>query len=414
MRTGFSSAQLEDPALKAAEAELRACVHCGMCNSACPTYAVLGDERDGPRGRIQLIQAMLETGGKPAPEAVTHIDRCLSCLACRTTCPSSVDYARLVDTGRAHIAKHHRRPLGQRAFRFLLKTILPRPALFRAGLRLAPLGRALSGFLPAKLRRLAAMAPASMPAAPVRAGTHASRGTRVKRVALMPGCVSRVLAPETDAAIIHVLNGLGVEVMIPPGTGCCGAIAHHLGHEDEARSLARAHVRAWTKRGPFDAVIASATGCAAFARDFTHLLNGGAQPPPVRDPLDLMAELGWHGRAPEPLKIAVHTPCSLVHGLKTPGHAERLLAGAGFEIVRTRDALACCGSAGTYSLLQPEIAAELRTRKIEGLETNRPDAIVSANIGCLEHMRAGTAIPVLHPAELLDWASGGPKPRALR
>ncbi len=424
MRTAFTAAQLADPGMAAAAKAVRSCVHCGFCNATCPTYQVLGDERDGPRGRIQIMQAMLETGAAPSDAAVRHIDRCLTCLSCRTTCPSGVDYARLVDEARLHIAKTYRRPREERWFRTFLGTVLPRPFLFRLALRLAPLSRLAGSLLPEAFKRAAAMAPDAIEGAALRPGVYPAQGARRMRVLLMRGCVQETLAPEIDRAAVAVLTRLGAEVVIPRGGGCCGALNQHMGEAASARRFARANVAAWGKaheKGAIDRIVSTASGCGAFAKDYAHLLareagysfRAGKLATLVRDVSEVAAELGYAGRAPERMKVAYQAACSLQHGQKVTGVGEGLLAGAGFELAPVRDAHLCCGSAGHYSLLQPEMAGELRRRKVETLTERGAEAIVSGNIGCIQHLRGADAAPTVHLVEMLDWASGGAKPARL-
>lgn len=417
MRTNFTAEQLSDPGLADAAQAVRACVHCGMCNATCPTYQVVADERDGPRGRIQIMQAMLEKGGPPSDTAVRHVDRCLSCLSCRTTCPSSVDYSRLVDRARVHIAQTYQRPAEERWFRTFLATVLPRPGLFRWAVRAAPLAR----MLPDRFKAMAALAPAHRPSTSApRPAVYPAIGPRRMRVALMRGCVQRVLAPEIDQAAIRVLNRLGAEVVVLSGEGCCGALNHHMGLEASARRFARTNVAAWTKeqaRGGLDRIVSTTSGCGSVVKDYAHLLQGDAAQgkaeaitPLVRDITEIADELGYKGHAPEPFRVAYHAACSLQHGQRVVGLGERLLGASGFEIVPVRDPHLCCGSAGHYSLLQPEMAGTLRSRKLGTLSERAPDLIASGNIGCLEHMRAATTLPMVHTVELLDWASGGRRP----
>ncbi|BCW88095.1 Lactate utilization protein A [Alphaproteobacteria bacterium SO-S41] len=425
MRTGFSDEQLQDPGLAEAAQAIRSCVHCGMCNATCPTYQVVADERDGPRGRIQLMQAMLEQGGTPSETAVHHIDRCLTCLSCRTTCPSSVDYSRLVDEARIHIAENYRRPFGERWFRTFLATVLPRPGLFKLAMKFAPLAKPLNRLLPAPFRRMAAMAPAAPIAGEApRPGVYPAIGPRKMRVAMVRGCVQRVLAPEIDHAAIRLLNRLGAEVVIAAGSGCCGALNHHLGLEASAKRYAKANVAAWSKlheNGGIDRIVSTASGCGTLVKDYAHLLARDAGwvfrtrklAPLVRDISELVEELGYTGAAPEALTVAYHTACSLQHGQRLAGLGERLLAKAGFTLAPVRDSHLCCGSAGHYSLLQPEMSGELRSRKLKALTARGPKVIASGNIGCLEHLRAASDVPLVHTIELLDWAAGGLRPPRL-
>lgn len=425
MRTAFTDAQLKDPATADAAAAIRACVHCGMCNATCPTYLITGDERDGPRGRIQIMQALLEKGGAPSDIAVRHVDRCLSCLACKTTCPSSVDYAHLVDKARAHIAQHHVRPRDERWFRSFLAWVLPYPRRFRLAMRLAPFSRLFGRALPEDFRRTAAIAPELPPdgAAPA-PGVYPAEGEKRMRVAMLRGCVQQVLTPEIDRAAIRLLNRLGAEVVVSAGAGCCGALNHHLGYEASARRFARANIGAWWKAhesGGVDRIVVTASGCGTQVKDYNHLLRSDAGfvfrtrklVPMVRDIVELVEELGYRGQALEPMRVAVQAACSLQHGQKLNGLGERMLASAGFELTTVAGSHLCCGSAGHYSLLQPEMAGELRARKLASLNANAPEVIASGNMGCMEHLRREAAIPIVHTVELLDWASGGPKPARL-
>jgi glycolate dehydrogenase iron-sulfur subunit len=413
MRTNFSPAQLADPHLAAAEKSVRSCIHCGICTASCPTYVLTGDERDGPRGRIVMMQQMLEEGGPPSPDAVRHVDRCLSCLACRTACPSSVDYARLVDAARAHIETHHRRPVGERWLRWLIAAVTTRPWLVRAGLALAPLGRWLPG-------RLGAMA---------KMGTKAHRSgdmsfpvmpAGARRVALLPGCVQKALAPQIDAAAARLLARRGLALVPLQGAGCCGSLVHHLGREDEAKAWARRLVAAFEREGPFDGVLITATGCSAHLKDLAHLFaddpvwrpRAEAFAAQARDFLDLATPMA--GRPPRALTVAWQAPCSLQNGLKRADAGRALLAGAGFTVADVPEAHLCCGSAGSYAILQPEMAGRLRARKLANISGTKPEIVATANIGCLHHLSGPDAPPVVHLAELVDWAEGGAAPVALR
>jgi glycolate oxidase iron-sulfur subunit len=420
MRTNFSPLQLTDPHIADAEKTLRACVHCGICTATCPTYVLLGDERDGPRGRIVLMQNMLEKGGIPDSETVLHVDRCLSCLACRTACPSSVDYARLVDEARAHIQTNYRRPLGDRLLRWFLATALPRPAVTRVGLFMARLAAPLAPLFPGRLRSLArsgaqaAFAPEQSSARIVAANP--------RRIALMPGCVQAAMAPAIDAAAARVLARRGIELVPLEGAGCCGSLLHHLGRSEDAKNWARRAVEAFERVGgaeAFDGVLITATGCSAHIKDLAHLFlddplwlpRARAFAAAAKDFLDLV-EPG-EPAAQRHLRVAWHAACSLQNGLKLAGRAEKLIAAAGFEVLTIPDAHLCCGSAGTYSVLQPEIAQALRRRKLENITSVEPDFIATSNFPCLNHLSGEDGLPIVHLAELLDWSEGGPVPVAL-
>jgi glycolate oxidase iron-sulfur subunit len=411
MRTNFSPAQLADPHLAEAERSLRTCVHCGICTATCPTYVLLGDERDGPRGRIVMIQQMLEEDAAPAPEVVRHIDRCLSCLACRTACPSSVDYARLVDTARVHIQTRHRRPIGERLLRWLIAKVMTRPGLVSIGLAFAPLGRLLPG-------RLGAMARMGAKARPGAASTRPLEpASTQRRIALMPGCVQKALAPEIDAAMARVLARRGIALVPLAGAGCCGSLVHHLGRAEEAKAFARRAIAAFEVSG-CDGVLITATGCSAHLKDMAHLFadepawapRAAAFAAKTVDPLELVEA---RGLAPRRLRVAWQAPCSLQNGLRLADRGRKLLAGCGYEVLDIPDGHLCCGSAGSYSILQPEIAGALRQRKLEAIAGLKPDIVATANIGCLHHLSDPAAPAIVHWAELVDWADGGEKPVAL-
>jgi glycolate oxidase iron-sulfur subunit len=427
MQTNFTAEQLADPATARSNEILRTCVHCGFCTATCPTYQILGDELDSPRGRIYLIKDMLEAGRPADAETVKHIDRCLSCLACMTTCPSGVHYMHLVDHARAHIERTYRRPAFERLLRWTLAQVLPYPRRFRLALLAARLGRPLAPLLPdPRLKAMLAMAPPRVPPpSPLDAPqVFPAEGPRRKRVALMTGCAQRVLDPDINAATIRLLTRHCCEVVIAEDMGCCGALTHHMGKTEASHVAAARNVRAWMReaRGAgLDAVVINASGCGTTVKDYGHMFAGdplGADAAAVaemtRDLSEIMVELGLSGAGAAPrLRVAYHAACSLQHGQQIKTHPKALLRAAGFEVVEPRDAHLCCGSAGTYNLLQPALANELRARKVATLAATRPDVVAAGNIGCMVQIGAGAATPVVHTAELLDWATGGPKPRAL-
>ncbi|MCE9521576.1 MAG: glycolate oxidase subunit GlcF [Alphaproteobacteria bacterium] len=420
MRTNFTPAQLENPDLAAAEKQLRACVHCGICTATCPTYVLLGDELDGPRGRIQLIQQMLETDAAPSAKVTQHIDRCLSCLACVSACPSGVDYPRLIDAARAHIETKGARPTAQRLLRQALGTILTRRWLLRPMLQLARLGAVVSPLLPPALREPIAVA-AKLPQAPHARSvsrTYAAETKATKRVALHQGCVQEVIAPRITAAAIRVLTRHGFEVTIVQGSGCCGALNHHLGQTVAAERRATAlidEVSALEKENAFDAIVTTTSGCGAVMRDYgfqLHAKRAGAENfgTRVRDIAQLLRDVPLRTtQAHKKTRVAYHTACSLNHGMKQAAAAPQILRALGFDLVEPRETL-CCGSAGVYNVLQPEIAADLQTRKAATLMQTSPQVIASGNIGCLTQIAAAVPVPVVHTIELIDWATGGPSP----
>ena len=429
MQTHFSPAQLADPRIQEADRILRACVHCGFCTATCPTYVLLGDELDSPRGRIYLIKDMLENDRPASAEEVKHIDRCLSCLSCMSTCPSGVNYMHLVDQARVHIEKTYSRPPADRLVRELLARVLPYPARFRMALVGALAGRPFAGLLakvPA-LKPLAAMlrlAP-GLPAGPSpaeAAGVHPAQGTRRARIALLRGCAQPVLRPEIDAAAVRVLTRLGVEVVRVEGEGCCGALVHHMGREEEALAFARTNVDAWIREmdGPgLDAIVVTTSGCGTPIKDYGHMLRldpayaekAARVSAITRDITEFLATLDLP-RAPAPLgrTVAYHAACSLQHGQKVKGPPVELLRAVGFTVAEPFDAHLCCGSAGTYNMLQSDLAGQLKARKVATLEALGADVIAAGNIGCMTQIASGTGVPVAHTVELIDWATGGPPP----
>ena len=427
MQTNFTPEQLADPGTARANEILRACVHCGFCTATCPTYMVLGDELDSPRGRIYLIKDMLENGKVPDAKTVQHIDRCLSCLSCMTTCPSGVHYMHLVDHARSYIEKTYRRPWHDRALRWMLARILPYPGRFRLALAGAKLVRPFRRLLPdARLRAMLAMAPRDIPPPSLNdvPQVFPASGPRRKRVALLIGCAQRALNTDINDATIRLLRRHGCEVVIPKGLGCCGALTHHMGRADESHAMAAANIRALMAEiggEGLDAVVINTSGCGTTVKDYGHmfaddpLADEAAQVAALaRDITEVMADLGL--TAPthaEPLRVAYHSACSLQHGQQIRAAPRDLLAAAGFTVLEPRDSHLCCGSAGTYNLLQPAISGELKRRKVATLEALAPQVISAGNIGCMMQIGAGTGVPVVHTAELLDWATGGPRPRAL-
>ena len=428
MQTNFTQAQLADPEIAVANEILRRCVHCGMCTATCPTFVTLGDELDSPRGRIYLIKDMLENGRDAGVEEALHIDRCLSCLSCMTTCPSGVDYMHLVDHARAHVEKTFNRPLADRLMRAALAWVLPHPARLRAALRLARPVRGLGFLLPGggmltrRLRAMLRLAPPGLPRAAVVGRVYPAMGARRARVALLAGCAQQVLAPSINAASVALLNRLGVEVVIPPEAGCCGALVHHMGREAAAREAARANVAAWVAEldgAGLDAVLVNTSGCGTVVKDYGFLLRheaGAADAARIsaltQDISEFLLKIYQPARVAPGLRVAYHAACSLQHGQQVTAPPKTLLRKAGFEVMEPKDAHLCCGSAGTYNIMQPEISAGLRRRKLETLRELRPDVIAAGNVGCLTQL-AGDGVPAVHVVELLDWMAGGEKPLAL-
>ena len=444
MRTRFTAAQLADPQIAASQAAIRKCVHCGFCTATCPTYVLLGDERDSPRGRIELIQAMLQDGGPPAPSTVTHVDRCLSCLACTTTCPSGVDYAQLIDHARAHIEATHVRPWPERWLRRGLAWVLPYRRRFAVALALGRMARPLAatferlGLAPlAAMLRLAngkpsppcgervgsggvrsdsdcdPVSPGSVNHLPPRSHPHPNpspQGGGAKRVILLQGCIEPVLAPQIREAAIRLITRAGYEVILAPNEGCCGALSEHLGRAAEAKAMARANVAAWAAVGEVAAVVTTAAGCGTAIKGYGKLLGASASPP-ARDILEFIAEVGLPPVVrPVNLAVAYHAACSLQHGQQIKSAPARLLAEAGFEVRSVTEGHLCCGSAGVYNILQPELATQLRDRKAANIAATGAKVVAAGNIGCIAQLAPVLDAAVIHPVQLLDWATGGPVP----
>ncbi|QEX24090.1 glycolate oxidase iron-sulfur subunit [Hypericibacter adhaerens] len=441
MQTNFTLAQLANPDIAAAEPILRACVHCGFCTATCPTYVLLGDELDSPRGRIYLIKDMLENDKPADKDTALHIDRCLSCLSCMTTCPSGVHYMHLVDVARAHVEETYERPPRERWMRAALRWLLPRPWLFGPALMLGRWMKPLLKRLPAPLDSWAEMIPSrrrqTAPASSARdlgqARMEAAQregGAVRKRVALLGSCVQQAMAPEIDAATERLLARHGVELVAAPGSGCCGALAHHLGEEGEAKSRARRNIAAWERlieTGPLDAILVNASGCGTVVKDYGFMLRtdpawkerAARVSALTRDITEFMAELGLDTAMPAPdyqpgLEVAYHSACSMQHGQRVKRPPVELLAAAGFAVKEPAEGHLCCGSAGTYNLLQPEIATQLGRRKAGHLAATGAAIVATGNIGCIAQIARHGTQPVVHTVELLDWATGGPKPAGLQ
>ncbi len=436
MQTKFDTAQLADPGTAAAAAAIRGCVHCGFCTATCPTYVLLGNELDSPRGRIYLIKEMLENDALPSAPVVKHLDRCLSCLACETHCPSGVSYRRIIDKGRAYVEAHYRRPFADRALRALLAWVLPHQRRFRGALMLAALAQPIAGWFEripgtrplATLLSLKRAAKSLGREVSTRRGEESApvRPAVTLRVGLAAGCVEPVLDPEIQQACVRLLQRAGCEIIRATGEGCCGALSHHLGREAKALELARATVDAWHRQleaGPLAAIVVTASGCGPLIRDYGHMLRDDPRyaAKAVRVSAlacDLSELLDRIGLPPTvnvpPTVVGYHAACSLQHGQRVAAAPSRLLAAAGFEVREPKESHLCCGSAGVYNILQPDIAAQLGARKAQALGALTPDVIATGNIGCMVQIGAASRVPVLHIAQLLDWATGGPEPAGMR
>jgi glycolate oxidase iron-sulfur subunit len=446
MQTSFTQAQLADADIRAADGILRKCVHCGFCTATCPTYVLLGDELDSPRGRIYLIRDMLEkdarapvgahhmtrAGIRPrAPATVArHLDRCLTCLSCMTTCPSGVDYARLVDIARERMAPAVRRPFVERLLRAVLLRLVPRPGLFRLALIGAALARPFRALLPGRLGVMTGMAPKTLmpPSAVDRPQVFLAEGVRRKRVALMTGCAQQVLRPSINEATVRLLTRLGCEVVVAEGAGCCGALAHHIGEAAAAEAAARANIAAWERvmAGGLDAVVVNASGCGTTVKDYGFVLRhdpawaerGARIAKLARDVSEVIDELGLQGVRPAEGRgggrtVAYHAACSLQHGQRVREAPKRLLAAAGFEVREPAEPHLCCGSAGVYNILQADLALRLKERKASRLAATGAALVATGNIGCWSQLQGASPLPVVHTVELLDWATGGPTPEGI-
>lgn len=437
MQTNFAPQALEDPAMKSSEKILRTCVHCGFCTATCPTYLLLGDELDSPRGRIYLIKDMLENGKPATKEVVTHIDRCLSCLSCMTTCPSGVHYMHLVDHARAYIEETYERPWHERMLRSVLAAILPyrnrfRLALFGAGV--ARPFKGLVGMLPLvgpKLRAMLDLAPSSFAPrlASEKPGTYKPEGARKGRVALLTGCAQPVLDPGINAATIRLLNRHGIEIVLPKGEGCCGALVHHMGREEASHAFAKRNIDAWTAEiegEGLDAILITTSGCGTTIKDYGFMFRDDpayAQKAArvsalAKDVSEYLLTLALEPARDVAMPIAYHSACSMQHGQKLVDEPKNLLKLMGFTVKDVPEGHICCGSAGTYNILQPEIAGQLRARKVGNIERTKTKLVATGNIGCITQIAKGFAekgldTQIIHTVELVDWATGGPLPERL-
>ncbi len=425
MQTTFTPEQLKDPATQRSNEILRTCVHCGFCTATCPTYQVLGDELDSPRGRIYLIKDMLENARKPDEKTVKHIDRCLSCLACMSTCPSGVHYMHLVDHAREYIEEHYDRPWSDRALRWILAQILPYPTRFRIALLGAKIGRPFAFLMPdARFKAMLQMAPKQIP--PVSRNDDPQSFPPVQpkkmRLALMTGCAQKALNTDINDATIRLLTRHGAEVVVAEGAGCCGALTHHMGKTKDSLATAARNIEAWSREieNGLDTIVINTSGCGTTVKDYGHMFKGHPLEEKAKkvaslakDVSEVLIELDLPEGSDKALKVAYHAACSLQHGQQIKTHPKTLLKNAGFTVLEPADPHLCCGSAGTYNLMQPEISGQLKARKVRTLEAKNPDIIAAGNIGCMMQIGSGTDIPIVHTVELLDWATGGPKPPAL-
>ncbi len=408
MQTQFSPEALEQPHIREADRILRSCVHCGFCNATCPTYQLLGDERDGPRGRIYLMKALLENPDAPdvaTAETRLHLDRCLTCRNCETTCPSGVEYGKLVDIGRAEIETRVPRGLPERLFRGLLRRTMARPRLASV---LFGLGRAVRPLMPGALRE-------KIPPRPAGAGDRPDPGRHSRRMLILEGCVQPGLSPNTNAAAARVLDRVGISLVAAPGAGCCGALDYHLNAQEAGLDRARANIDAWWPaiEAGAEAIVQTASGCGAFVKDYGHLLAGDPAYSERAAVVSRMTQDLVEVLRDEPLEqlkvrgnrqLAFHSPCTLQHGQRLGGAVEAVLRRLDFRLTTVADSHLCCGSAGTYSITQPELSRQLRDQKLRSLEAGGPEIIVTANIGCQTHLAGAGRTPVRHWIEIVDEA----------
>lgn len=424
MQTNFTAEQLADPNIAEANGILKTCVHYGFCTNTCPTYVLTRDENESPRGRIDLIKEMLESGGAPKPSTVEHLDNCLSCLSCMTTCAAKIDYVHLIDRARVHIEHHYRRPFMDQLVRGLLAKVLPYPRRFQLALALGRLGKPFARIMPSALQPLLKMVPDHHTPKILNPQVFKAQGKRRYRVALLAGCAQQVLNRNINEATIRLLQRHGCDVVIAAGAGCCGSLTLHMGREEEAKATARGTITAWSREieaEGLDAIIVNASGCGTTIKDYGHLfahddLRGAAENV-SRHALDITEFLVKIGLQPPETemryRIAYHDPCSMQHGQKVVRQPRELLKKAGFLLQDVPEKHFCCGSAGTYNILHPDVAQQLGERKANHVSSTDPDLLATGNIGCMTQIGQYLHLPVLHTVELLDWATGGPLPPAL-
>ena len=428
MQTLFTEQQLKIPAIADSNQILRKCVHCGFCLATCPTYQLLGDELDSPRGRIYLIKDMLENNRSPTKKVVKHIDRCLSCLSCMTTCPADVNYMHLVDHARRHIEKHYRRPLFDRALRALLAIILPRPRLFKLMVHLSHTSKAIHWLLPKRLKVMTDMIQTIKVKQNILSKNYyTANKNATARVGLLAGCVQQAIDNNINQATIQLLTRLGCDVFLLKNTSCCGAIEHHLGKAAQTEKRIKNNVKNWARlidAQGLDKIIINASGCGTMVKDYAYLLRddntlsaeASLISSKTMDITEFVAQCDVNKLSFRPnntLTVAYHSACSMQHGQQITSQPIDLLEKFGFQVKTIPEGHMCCGSAGTYNLLQPEIAGQLGRRTADNIKTVKADIVATGNLGCMTQMQTYLDLPIVHTVELLDWASGGTKPIAL-
>ncbi len=427
MQTNFSENQLKDKDNQSSEKILKKCVHCGMCNATCPTYGILGDELDGPRGRIYLIKDMLENKKKPTEKVVKHLDRCLSCYSCMTTCPAGVNYMHLIDHGRKYIEQNYERPFFDRKLREFLSKVLPNVSYFKLMSWLVKLVKPFGIIFPKKIKDMMNLMPSSFPKKTLEVKEiYPVKGKKIARVALLTGCVQKELSPQINESTIRLLNRHGVEVVVPQKIRCCGSLNHHLGKGDDAHVDFINNINVWYeehKKGNLDAILSNTSGCGTTLKDYGFIFREDTN---YKEKAKVISKLSRDvteylteslklkiKKKNKKYKIAYHSACSMQHGQKVHQQPIELLNKTENEIMEVPQGHLCCGSAGTYNILQSEIAGKLLKDKVKNIESINPQIISTGNIGCITQISNGTNIPILHTIELLDWYTGGPKPKIL-
>ena len=429
MQTNFSETQLKNKENQSTEKIFKKCVHCGMCNATCPTYGILGDELDGPRGRIYLIQDMLEKEKKPNAKIVKHIDRCLSCYSCMTTCPAGVNYMHLIDHGRKYIEQNYKRPFFDRMLRNFLSAVLPNVKYFRLISILSKIGKLFNFIFPKKIKDMLNLMPTSLPkkTLKIKEVYKTKRKKKIARVALLTGCVQKEISPQINESTIRILNRHGVEVVTPKKIRCCGSLNHHLGKNQDAHKDFINNINTWYDEylnGNLDAILSNTSGCGTTLKDYGFIFRNDKElKKKAKKISELTKDVSEYlsenlnlkiNKKEKKYRIAYHSACSMQHGQKVHNQPIELLSKTKNEILEIPDGHLCCGSAGVYNILQNEIAKKLLEEKIKNIEGLDVQIISTGNIGCITQISNGTKIPILHTVEILDWYTGGPKPKILR
>ncbi len=430
MQTTFTEEQLKNSEVKSSEKIIRKCVHCGMCNATCPTYGVTGDELEGPRGRIYLIKDMLENKNPANEKIAKHIDSCLSCYACMTTCPSGVNYMHLIDHGRNHVEETYKRPLFDRLMRSILSYTLPKPRVFLIFALLSKLIKPFSFLFPTFIKNSLNLMPNRIPLRKIKnQRIYPSLGKKtIARVALLTGCVQRVISPEINESTIRLLNRHEVEVVVLPEIDCCGSLNHHLGKKDLAHSSFKNNIELWYKeylKNGLDAIISNTSGCGTTLKDYGFIFRDDKDlkkkskkiseiTKDITEFLDENLKLNFESENKKKYKIAYHSACSMQHGQKVHKQPIDIIKKTGNTVLNIPDGHLCCGSAGTYNILHQKMAKTLLRNKVNNILKISPDFIATGNIGCITQISSGTRIPIVHTVEVIDWFTGGPKPYKLR